>query len=176
MLQEKYLPVYHFDETHAIRIKASTEKIYPVIETLDFSRSVIIRLLFALRGMPASMMNTRGLEEHRFYTLERVLNEEIIIGLIGQFWKSSGNLQVFKPEEFTAFSTPGFAKATWSFRLVPEATGLTKVETITRIACTDEKSIRRFSRYWFVIRPFSGLIRMEMLRAMKRKLEQLNGV
>jgi len=41
------------------------------------------------------------------------------------------------------------------------------VATETRIRCTDDASRRAFLRYWRVIRPFSGLIRMEMLRSIR---------
>jgi len=47
----------------------------------------------------------------------------------------------------------------------------TRLTTETRIKCLDEDSRSRFGWYWAFIRPFSGLIRMEMLRAIKRKAE-----
>lgn len=171
MLQDKYLSEYHFDEKHSIDINASVSHVFPCIENLDFSHSKIIRILFALRGLPPGMMNTGGLERHRFYVLERKQDDEIVIGLIGQFWKASGNLQVFEPDEFKPFAKPGFAKATWNFRLEALTPQRTRLETITRIYCTDEVSRMRFSKYWFFIKPFSGLIRKEMLRAIKRKTE-----
>lgn len=170
MLQDKFLPQFHYDETHQTTIEASVEKIFPTIEHLDFSQSKIIRFLFALRGMPSSMMNTDGLEKHRFFVLEKKVNQEIIIGLIGQFWKPNGNLQAFSPDEFIEFNKPGFAKATWSFSLIAND-GHTQLETVTRIQCTDEYSRRRFSWYWFFIKPFSGLVRLEILKALKRKAE-----
>lgn len=172
MFQDKYLPEYHFDEKHSIVINASVSKVFPCIEDLDFSHSKVIRLLFALRGLPASMMNITGLEEHRFYTLGRKQDDEIVIGLIGQFWKPSGNLQVFKTNEFVPFKEPGFAKSTWNFKLVPLTPQSTYLETVTRIYCTDGLSRKKFSGYWFFIKPFSGLIRKEMLRALKRKAER----
>lgn len=176
MLQDKYLPNYHFDEKHSIDINASVSQVFPCIEHLDFSHSRIIRLLFALRGLPPSMMNTTGLEEHRFYVLERKQDDEIVIGLIGQFWKPSGNLQVFKPNEFIPFAQPGFAKTTWNFKLEILTAQSTRLETVTRIFCTDTQSKIKFSRYWFFIKPFSGLIRKEMLRALKRKVETTHAV
>ena len=35
----------------------------------------------------------------------------------------------------------------------------------------DPTARRRFARYWLVVRPFSGLIRMLVLRAAKRRAE-----
>ena len=45
------------------------------------------------------------------------------------------------------------------------------VATETRVRCTDAASLRSFRRYWRVIRPFSGLVRREALRAIRRTAE-----
>jgi hypothetical protein len=44
-----------------------------------------------------------------------------------------------------------------------------KLTTETRVRCTDERSRRAFARYWYVIRPFSGLVRRSWLRAARRR-------
>ena len=172
MLQDKYLPQYHFTEYHSILISKSPEDIYPLADELDFRDSLIIRCLFALRGMPSRMMNKKGLEHDRFVELEQIKNKEIIIGLIGQFWRPSGNLQQFHPHEFASFNKTGFAKASWNFKLIEESERSTKLETETRIYCTDEPTRNKFSRYWFFIRPFSGIIRKEILKSIKKKAER----
>jgi hypothetical protein len=170
VLQNKYLPASHFSEIHRIEIRQSPEKVWPIVGQLDFGGSRLIRFLFALRGMPARMMNLGGLAKARFTLLEANQNE-IIIGLIGQFWKPNGNLQLFSPEEFVDYNSPGFSKATWSFKL--KGTDQTSIlETETRIYCTDKKSRRRFGRYWFFIKPFSGVIRMEILKGIRAKAEK----
>ncbi len=172
MLQDKYLPTFHFSEYHAKEVNASPAKLWPLIATMDFSGSWIIRILFRLRGLPARMMTMEGLNKGRFICLERKHEEEIIVGLIGQFWRPHGNLQLFKPDEFVTFQTAGFCKATWSFRLLPIDANRTKVETITRIYCTDARSHKKFAQYWLFIKPFSGLIRHEILRGIRNKAEQ----
>ena len=170
MLQVKYLPLPHFSATHHINIRQTPEKIWPLVQQLDFGSSKLIRVLFALRGMPARMMNLGGLERGRFIRLESNENETII-GLIGQFWKPSGNLQLFKPEEFVTYDEPGFLKATWSFTLTG-GDRCSVLETETRIYCTDENAKRRFRPYWFIVKPFSGIIRKEILKGIRQKAEQ----
>ncbi|MEJ7646131.1 MAG: hypothetical protein WKF87_16165 [Chryseolinea sp.] len=173
MLHEKYLPRFHFSEKHSIIIKAKASNIWPIVVEGDLSGSWVIRLLFALRGMPARMTTFQGLHKASFIRLEQIENEELIIGLIGQFWKSGGNLQVFNPEEFSSWDVPGFLKASWNFELF-QMGAVTRLETETRVLCLDDKALRRFKRYWFFIRPFSGVIRREMLRGIKRKAEKMN--
>ncbi|HEY5824893.1 MAG TPA: hypothetical protein VIT44_11030 [Cyclobacteriaceae bacterium] len=170
MLQDKYLPDFHFSEKHSILIKKDSSEIWSTTDHMDFSGSWIIRTLFALRGMPARMTNRKGLQKGRFIRLEQKENEEIIIGLIGQFWKANGNLKQFDPTEFINWNQPDFLKATWNFELIPEG-NFTRLETETRIQCLSKKSLSRFKRYWFFIRPFSGLIRKEILRGIKKKVE-----
>jgi hypothetical protein len=74
--------------------------------------------------------------------------------------------------EFISFNEPEFLKATWNFELTAQTDGKTMLETETRIRCLDEKAYKKFARYWFFIRPFSGLIRKEILRTVRRKAER----
>lgn len=82
---------------------------------------------------------------------------EIVLGLIGRFWRPTGGLVRFAPDEFTAFRRPGYAKAAWNFRVRRDGEGRVQVVTQTRVQATDEKSLKSFRRYWRVIGPFSGL-------------------
>jgi hypothetical protein len=171
MLHDKFLPEYQFSEKHAIRIARPPEKIFPLITEMDFSGSWIIRTLYKLRGMTSGMTLKKELLKH-FMELEQCKDQELVIGLIGQFWKLNGSLKKVAPEEFTSFHESGYLKATWNFELIPQTETSTILETETRVHCSDAKSHRLFSRYWFFVRPFSGLIRKEMLRSIRKKAEQ----
>jgi hypothetical protein len=50
--------------------------------------------------------------------------------------------------------------------------GRTVLTTETRVACGDPASRAKFRAYWTVVRPFSGLIRILMLRAVRRECER----
>jgi hypothetical protein len=169
-LHDKYLQQYDFNEVHRTIIDAPPEVIYRLAQDLDFSDSWIIQMLFFLRGLPAKEISIKRLGDQKFTILEEVPNKEVMIGLIGEFWKPSGNLQFFTAETFSTFKGP-YAKATWNFMLESKE-GKTVLSTETRIACPDPKTKKAFARYWFVIGPFSGLIRKEMLRAIRVKAER----
>jgi hypothetical protein len=171
MLQDLYLPRYHYSEKHFIVIHGSPDKIWPHIDQMDFSLPLVIRVLFALRRIPAELLNREIMDKNRFYRLDQQERREIIIGLIGQFWLPNDNLQKFLPNEFASLNPPGFAKASWNFLLTPVGQLETKLETETRIFCTDDIALKKFSRYWFLVRPFSGIIRKAILRALKRMVE-----
>ena len=169
-LLDKYLPEYHFSETHSILIEANRETVWQAIEQVDASDSKIIRFLFRLRGMPKESVTTRNLDWKIFTELERIPNDEFIVGLIGQFWKPKGNLQQFHPSAFATFSNPKFAKGVMNFKVMKENDDCrTRAITETRVQITGWKARLLFSCYWCVVKPFSGLIRMEMLKAIKNK-------
>lgn len=172
MLIDKYLHNFHYNEQHAINIVSDRAAISAALENLDLGESNIIRFLFWLRGMPSRTISIKGLSRNRFIELERIENEEIVIGLIGQFWKPKGNLQRFEPAEFIGFNQPNFLKSVWNFRISHQKNDSFSLSTETRVFCTDEESKKKFSKYWFFIRPFSGLIRKEMLRAIKKSAER----
>jgi hypothetical protein len=86
--------------------------------------------------------------------LEDVPGEGIVLSVTGQFWRLRGR----GPEP------P--ATAVVDFRSVPGA-----LTTETRVHVPDPVSRRKFARYWHVVRPFSGLIRVLVLRAAKRRAE-----
>ena len=97
---------------------------------------------------------------------------EVVLGTIGRFWTPSGGMRAFAAAEFAGFSEPGWAKAAWNFRVDAAADGRTTLSTETRVLCTDPRSRRTFGRYWRVVRPFSGLIRIELLRAIRGAAER----
>ena len=70
-------------------------------------------------------------------------------------------------------SPPGTAKAAWNFAVGKSSDGITELRTETRVLCADLVTRRRFRAYWTLIRPFSGLIRKEMLAAVRSAAESI---
>src|SRR5688500_13801115 len=111
MLQDKYLPTPDLCRKESIEIRASVDKIFPIVEELNFKNSEVIYWLFKFRGIPVpESLTLKGLEKLNFVLLEKTPPKEILIGLIGQFWTKTGKLMRFKPEDFINFSDPNFAK------------------------------------------------------------------
>ena len=167
---DEFLPEHDFIETHHISIHAYAADIYRAANEVDFSESPIIRWLIRLRGMSVGKLTLRNLGGSKFEMLGETINKEMVIGIVGRFWTIAGNLQKIDAESFKAFDKAGFAKAVWNFSLVTDGDN-TRLTTETRIKCLDADSRRSFGRYWMFIRPFSGLIRTEMLKTIKRKAE-----
>jgi hypothetical protein len=170
MLIDEFLPEYDFIETHDITIRADAARVYRVTNEIDFSESFIIRWLMCLRGMSGGSLTLRDLKRYKFEMLREAVNREMAIGLVGRFWTIGGGLKTIDSDSFKQFDTEGYAKAVWNFSLDADGTN-TRLTTETRIKCLDAESRRSFGRYWMFIQPFSGLIRTETLKTIKRKAE-----
>jgi hypothetical protein len=171
MLIDEFMPKYDFKETHNIKIRAKAADVFRALNETDLCDSLVIRTLFFLRGLPTRKMKLSEMKKMRFETLGRNENEEVLLGLAGKFWKIKGELQRVNSSNFREFDTEGFAKATWNFS-IDEKQGETCLTTETRIECLDEASRKSFGFYWNFIQPFSGIIRMEMLKAVKLNAEK----
>lgn len=172
MLQDKYLKIADVYKTEYIDIKGSIEKIFPIVEELSFKNSKVIYWLFKLRGIPVpDSLSLKGLEKLNFVKLETNQKREIILGIIGQFWTPTGRLKRFKPDDFINFNDKDYAKAIWNFELIEINSSTTRLSTETRVFCPTEKIKKRFRFYWAFIQPFSTWIRREILKSIKRQVE-----
>ncbi len=183
MIIDRYMPEFDISKSYATTVSAPVHKVYSSLKNADINDSPIIRVLFLLRGLPMIFRSRSSRGGHKrltisdmagtgFILLDERPNEELVIGVVGQFWKLTGNIRRIEPKQFTDFSDSGYAKATWNFSLKAETDNVTLLTTETRVHCTDEKSRERFRSYWGLIGPFSGLIRKEMLKIIKRESEK----
>lgn len=148
-LIDKYLPNYHFNEVHTININASAEKCFKEAKNLDFAGSFKIKILLKLRGLPVKDLRLQPFLKNMCFTyLEEDANKEFLIDA------STGSIKIF-----------------WNFYFKVIKANRTEVSTETRILCLTKKAKLLFSVYWFFIKPFSGITRMEMLRLVKKQAE-----
>jgi hypothetical protein len=180
VLIDRFLPDYDVIEHHAVDVNAPVDEAYQAVRNFDLARSPVVLLLLFVRGMPR--MFTGGgpavtearldqLLETGFVVLEEQPGRELVLGVVGKFWRPTSGLRRIEPGEFADFDAPGFAKAAWNFVVSERAGRGSTVVTETRVLCTDDDARRRFSRYWWLIGPFSALIRRVMLRNIKRDAE-----
>lgn len=148
-LIDKYLPAFTFNEYHRQVINASAEKCFYATRNLDMSKSAILRILFKIRGLPTCDLTLQGfIKNVCFKLIEETPFTEFVIDA----------------------SQPGI-KITWNFYFHEMDENKTLVSTETRILCLTKKAKFRFSVYWFFVKPFSGITRLEILRLIKRHAE-----
>ena len=174
---DDWLPVYEFEERHEIAVAARSDEIGRAVRAVQLEDVAVARALWALRVLPARLRGrrapaaARGPLVDQLVTLGGVVLEDrpglLVAGLAGRFWQVSGDLERFdSPEAFRAYEPKDSAKAVVDFVWSDG-----RLETTTRVHVPETGARRRFARYWRLVRPFSGAIRIAVLRAARRRAE-----
>ena len=189
MLLDDYLPEFDVRTSYASRIAAPPARVYASLWTANFDHWGVTRVLYAARTLPSFPARPRetwrrfrdelfrqrftldGMLSEGFALLEERPGEELVLGTVGRFWRARGELCATSPVQFRAPAPSGTAKAAWNFEVGIRADDATELRTETRVLCADVATRRRFRAYWILIRPFSGLIRQEMLAAVRNAAE-----
>lgn len=180
---DEYLSQYHFSEKHSIIINASLEQVFRTAHDFDIGKSSIIRVLIKMRRRYGSLFSNKAQPHFEmgklseltatagFIPLMENVNREIVFGFTGKFWQPAGVfVRDFTPAEFLDFNPPGYCKGIWNFYITGNPDGTTTLSTETRILCLGLAKLL-FPPYWLIVRPFSGWIRLEMLRMVKEEAE-----
>ncbi|HVM35081.1 MAG TPA: hypothetical protein VM784_07030 [Actinomycetota bacterium] len=165
-----WMPTYDFVSRHEAGVGAPAEVVYASLRRADFASSRLVRVLFALRGLGGGRFTLDDLVRAGFTVLDDVAGEEIVLGIVGKFWRPAGSLVRVGADEFADFDRPGFVAAAWNFNVTTEGAG-SRLATETRIRATDAAARRAFARYWRAVGPFSGLIRRRVLALVARDAE-----
>jgi len=175
-LLQRNLPEFQFSERHQIAVEAPARRVWQALNTARVEGSPLTRAAVSLRMLPArlagreisqpALFDLSGMGS--FLRLGEIADSEFVLGMVGQFWLPRGNLAPIQASDFQAFDDPAFAKLAWGFLLV-EGSGRTLLKTETRVFCPSAETVRPFRRYWYLIRPISGLIRREILAGIRRQ-------
>jgi hypothetical protein len=175
-LLDEIIPSWHFGNHHQIVVEAPVERVADALESmrLDRDASWLVRALFRARGLsfPSGPTPRTALTASGFSVLAERPGREIVFGVAGKFWaprEMTHLIRVPDASAFKEFTRPGEAKGALSFRLEPLGESRTLLATETRVWCTDRRARLLFGLYWTLIRIPSGLIRLDMLRAIARR-------
>ena len=173
---ERWLPEHDVAERHEVSVAAPPEAVDRAIREVSLDDVPLARALVRLRGIRHDREGGSFVEQLRrrlgAVVVEDRPGEELAVGLVGQFWRLRGGegARPRTPEEFAHFDRADWGKALMSFEIEPSDGG-SRLATETRVRVPDPAARRRFRRYWRVVRPFSGLTRVLLLRAAKRRAE-----
>lgn len=177
-LMNRLLPEWQFGERHALVLDGvSPARAYASIEPGLSAEDPLIANAIALREVPGRLLRALGLSRntlpsrsfgfHSFQLLGEVPGQEVAFGLAGRFWQLDYGLRRIA-------DTAAFMAMTDQPLLVlnvcvePLERQGCRLVTHTRVHCPDEEQRRRFTPYWYLIRPVSGLIRGRLLRRIAR--------
>ena len=173
ILLHEILPRFDVSAEYSISVHSTPQRIYRVLQQ-GVPTGTVTRMLMALRNMPRWFKNRPEAcsTENAFYTLKKIENREIVIGIIGQFWKPVSNpLPIHSLDEFLEFKKDGYCKAALNLRIIQKGPYQCEITTETRVLAYGNAR-QHFQDYWRVIGPFSGLIRKEILRKIKNRAER----
>lgn len=147
MLIDDFLPVYDVAERHQIEVRAPVSLVWATLHTLDLGSSKFVRWLLFLRALPRILLSRKeergppdltlaGLQKAGFVLLGERPPQELLLGVVGCFWRPVGEPPVsLDVAEFRDFGRQGYAKAAWSIMLSQRADDRTQLVTETRVYC-----------------------------------------
>jgi hypothetical protein len=173
---DAFMPSYQFHEVHETTVRATPERAMQAIRSVTLDEIRFARTLMTIRSLGCGV---RSAQDQRpildaatsgsFAWLARD-DRELVVGTIGQFWRMQRrSVPIAGPDQFEAFSDPGWAKAVMSFRVEDQGSGRSRVTTETRILSSDPATARVFAAYWRLIYPGSALLRRSWLQAVRAR-------
>ncbi|WP_122664810.1 hypothetical protein [Pseudomonas viridiflava] len=175
-LIDRYLPDYQFSETHWLETAASPARLMTEAVKYRPEDDRFFRYAIQLRELPMRLFQRSASSSKasfgmdNFTLLHRDGDTEVVYGLAGKFWQADyGQAHLADGEAFQHFAEPGSVKLAISFTCQRLESGLARMTTHTRVHCVDRQALRRFTPYWYAIRPVSGMIRRRMLQAIARR-------
>jgi hypothetical protein len=186
LLIDRFLPSFDFRQVRSLVVRSTRQQTFRAIKELTPAELPSLAwILLVLRGIPARLLRRpyprlrpdapilSQMAKSGFLALDEEGEHELVIGVIGQFWRSHGGIHlVSSAEEFLSFDRVDHVVAVMNFIVAdgPTPEEVT-VSTETRIFIPDESSRTKFRIYWTFVGPGSMLIRSRLLNAIKRRAE-----
>ncbi len=170
------LPHAEFVEQHDRVIDAPADRVWPSLHETGWADLHWTWPFIAARGLGRPRRGSSGglLDSGPCPVVIEEPGHFAAGGFVGRPWRIVPVMgpRVTDIAELLAFDEPGWVVCVMDFRLHALPGGRTRLVTTTSCAPTDDRARRSFARYWRVIRPFSGLIRRDMLRAVAARAER----
>lgn len=168
-LLDQFLPQWTFSHRYAVVVNnGDIGAVFDIARNVDLAKSAFIPPLLRLRGLPADRLLGRDFSAAMGWTeMALVRPSEFIIG----YWKSHRIEAVHSPAQFREHTPGATQKVAFSFRFRQVGPNQVEVDTETRVLCIGRRSRWTFQLYWLAIKPFSALIRKEMLKIIKNEAE-----
>lgn len=171
MLVDDLLPVYDVSDGVAVLVKADARTAWSALMEVDLievgRRRPLVGVLGALRALPEIVshvlhgetppkppkrMRLRDMPEipageGGWILLGEIPEQEIVLGLVGKFWRPVIEFKQVSAEEFRDFREAGYAKTIYALSVRSLSEGAL-LSGVMRTATTDDRARRWFMRYW----------------------------
>jgi hypothetical protein len=179
-LLDRFMPAYEVVERHHIRVHAAAHVTLGAALEQDLQRSAVIRIIFKARAIAlGSTAVTRRptallaeLLSLGWVVLTELPGREVVLGTVTRPWDADVVFRSVPADRFPSFREPGFVKIVVALRADPLGPGDSMFRTETRALATDSSARVRFRRYWSLVSPGVGLIRLMSLYPLKTEAER----
>jgi hypothetical protein len=178
---DQFMPSYDVVERHHIPVRAAADTTFAVACDMELMQSPVVRAVFEarealLRSEPDTVARPRGLlgftKSIGWGVLAESPGREIVMGAVTQPWQANPVFRPVAPNDFAAFSEPGYVKIAWTLRADPVGANESVFRTETRAVATDPAAREKFRRYWSLLSPGIVVVRLVMLRPLKAEAER----
>jgi hypothetical protein len=180
-LLDRFMPSYDVAERHHVRIAAPSAVTLAAARDVDLQGSPVVRGIIKAREVILGATGDdrprpRGLlAEVRslgWGVLAEVPEREVVVGAVTKPWEANVTFRAVPPDEFAAFTEPGYVKIAWTLRAESIGATASIFRTETRAVATDATARARFRRYWAFLSPGIILIRWAILGPLKSEAER----
>ena len=163
-------------ERHELRIAAPPERAYEAIQQVRLVDMPVVRVLFMLRGIPQSKEMTlrQFFSTPPFLILQEKPPHEVVIGSTGRSWRLTGDRErpglPSTPEKFRTYVEEGSMRVIANLRAEATDSG-SLISTETWVETFGPRARWLFRAYWLIVGPFSAVVRREILRTVRKKVD-----
>jgi len=177
---DEIVPEYQFFEKHSTRIHARPEQVMEAIRQSTFGDLTSLVTLLKIRGavLRTPFHDADDLQSKRVldafsasgYLVGGSEHEVVMFGV----WNVQANRhpEVHTLQEFVDYREQGAVKTAFDFNVEDTGGGWSTISTETRVAALGGVS-RGMARYWRLIVPGSGLLRLQWLEGIKKRAESM---
>jgi hypothetical protein len=180
-LLDRFMPSYDVAERHHVRIAAPSAVTLAAARDVDLQGSPVVRGIIKAREVILGATRDdrprpRGLlaevQALGWGVLAEVPERELVVGAVTKPWEANVTFRALPPDQFAAFSEPGYVKIAWTLRAESIGTTDSIFRTETRAVATDATARAKFRRYWAFLSPGIILIRWAILGPLKNEAER----
>jgi hypothetical protein len=178
---DDFMPEYQSSERHSARIHARPEQVMQAIRQSTFGdmKSLVTLLKTRAAALREPIHGTGDLQEKRIldafaeagYLFGGSEHEIAIFGV----WNVRANRrpEVRTLQEFAEYREQGGVKMAFDFNVEDAGGGWSTIRAETRVLALDDVTRRGLARYWRLIVPGSGLLRLQWLEGIRKRAESM---
>ena len=176
------VPEYQFFEWHSTRVHARPEEVMQAVRESTFGDMKSLDTLLKIRAAALRIPDRdNGVFSHDKRILDMFAasgfisggsDHEVVMCMAANV-REKRRLELHSLQECGDYREPGAFKMAFTLYVEEDGEGWSTLITETRVMVLDEATRRGMGRYWRLIVPGSGLLRIQWLEGIKKRAERM---